>query len=111
MKSYAELVRSLTESVLRTPGDTDPRLRQSVAGRAAEIGGLPSAAGEVPADLAPLVDKIARHAYEVTEEDLAALQKAGYSDDALFEITVSGALGAARARLERGLAALRGDTP
>src|SRR5205814_2910761 len=45
-----------------------------------------------------------------TDEDLAALQRAGTSDDALFEVTVSAALGAALGRLERGLAALRGES-
>jgi hypothetical protein len=42
---------------------------------------------------------------------VAALQGAGNSDDALFEVTVAAALGAAVGRLERGLAALRGEEP
>ena len=42
---------------------------------------------------------------------LAALQRAGSSEDAIFEITVSAALGAALGRLERGLTALRGEEP
>ena len=57
------------------------------------------------------VDKVSLHAYEVTDADLGALQRAGNSDDSLFEITVAAALGAALARLERGLAALRGEEP
>lgn len=108
MRRHIRYVQSLVEAVLRSPGATDPRLRQAVAARAAEAGGGPPAGGEVPPELAPLVEKIARHAYQVTEEDLDALRRAGYSEDALFEITVSGALGAGQARLERGLAALRG---
>src|SRR5439155_17598388 len=66
--------------------------------------------GGIPAALAAYVDKVARHAYQVTDEDLGALQRAGTSDDALFEVTVSAALGAALGRLERGLAALRGKS-
>jgi hypothetical protein len=54
---------------------------------------------------------VALHAYKVTDEDLVALQRLGLSDDALFEMTVSAALGAAVCRLERGLAALRGEEP
>ena len=57
------------------------------------------------------VDMVARHAYKLTDDDLAALQRAGSSEDAIFEITVSAALGAALGRLERGLAALRGEEP
>ncbi len=65
---------------------------------------------DVPPALAAYVDKVARHAYKVTDEDLGRLQQAGHSDDALFEVTVSAALGAALGRLERGLAALRGES-
>ena len=63
------------------------------------------------ADLAAYVDKVAKHAYQVTDDDLSRLQQAGHSDDALFEVTVSAALGAALGRLERGLAALRSSPP
>jgi len=59
----------------------------------------------VPADLDVLVEKIHRHAYKVTDEEIAALQ-ATYGDDQLFEIIVSAALGASRRRLFAGLAAL-----
>jgi len=37
---------------------------------------------------------------------VAALQAAGYTEDQLFELTVSAAVGAARVRLEAGLRAL-----
>ena len=40
---------------------------------------------------------------------MAALQGAGGADDAIFEITIAAAVGAALGRLERGLAALRGE--
>jgi len=59
----------------------------------------------VPADLDVLVEKIHRHAYKVTDEEIAALQ-ATYGDDQLFEIIVSAALGASRARLVAGLQTL-----
>jgi hypothetical protein len=59
----------------------------------------------VPADLQTLVDKIHRHAYRVTDDDVARA-RAVYGDDALFEIIVSAALGASRRRLLTGLEAL-----
>ena len=63
----------------------------------------------VPAAVAGFVDKVARRAYTVTDDDIMALRQAGYSEDAIFEITASAAVGAALGRLERGLAALRGE--
>jgi alkylhydroperoxidase family enzyme len=59
----------------------------------------------VPPDLQALVDKVHRHAYKVTDEDFARLRTT-YSDDELFEVVVSAALGAARQRLFAGLSAL-----
>ncbi len=84
----------MLRGVLGGPGETDPAIRQA----AAEGSG-------VPADLQPLVDKIHRHAYRVTDEDIAALRER-YGDDRMFEIVVSAALGASRRRLLAGLAAL-----
>lgn len=110
MRRHLAHVQKLVAAVLRSPGATDARLRQAITARAAETGGgmpVPGAArGDIPPELAPLLEKIARHAHQVTEADLDALRRAGYSEDALFEITVSGALGAGQSRLERGLAAL-----
>ena len=59
----------------------------------------------MPADLQALVDKVHRHAYRVTDEDVASVQ-AKYGDDQTFEIVVSAALGASRRRLLAGLKAL-----
>lgn len=113
---YAAFTDALVESVLATPGHMPGELRRAVLARAARLSGRTSLGGReggdgVPAPLAAYVDKVARHAYKVTDEDVAALQRAGTSDDAVFEVTVSAALGAALGRLERGLAALRGEEP
>jgi alkylhydroperoxidase family enzyme len=63
----------------------------------------------VPQALAQYVDAVARHAYRVTDADVAALQRSGQSDDSIFEITVAAAVGAAMHRLTRGMMALRGE--
>jgi len=42
----------------------------------------------------------------VTDADIEGLLRAGFSEDEIFEVTASAALGAALARLERGLAVL-----
>ena len=61
----------------------------------------------VPADVQTLIDKIHRHAYKVTDDDIARLRST-YSEDQLFELVVSASLGASRNRLMAGLAALEG---
>jgi len=117
---YAALTKRLVDSVLAPSGHMASDARQAVLARAARLGGRPSSplsqrergtGGEdIPPALAGYVDKVALHAYTVTDEDLAALKRAGNSDDVLFEATVSAALGAALGRLERGLSALRGES-
>ena len=97
--------KRLTEAVVNTPGDATPELRQAVLERA--MGGRDG----VPPALRTYVDTVARHAFRVTDSDVTALQQAGNSDDALFEITVAAAVGAALHRLDRGLAALGGEEP
>ena len=76
------------------PGESDPALRRAVRDQQG-----------VPRELQPLVEKIHRHAYKVTDEDIAAAQRK-YGDDRMFELVVSAAIGAARKRLVAGLRAL-----
>jgi len=113
---YAALTKRLIDSVLGTPGHTTTELRRAVLARAfgppsSPLSGTERETGgeDIPPDLAGYVDKVALHAYKVTDEDLVALKRAGNSDDLLFEVTVSAALGAAAGRLQRGLSALRGE--
>jgi alkylhydroperoxidase family enzyme len=95
MDRHMKRVAALRAAVFESPGRVEPEMRQAVGqGR------------DVPELLRAYVDKVHRHAYEVTDEDVEALEQAGYSQDQLFEITVSAAVGAGLSRLERGLAAL-----
>lgn len=107
---YAEKVRRLTEAVLVGSGETKATLRQEVEARAAVLGGgLRKSRGEMPPDLRSYVEKVARRAHEVGDQEIEELKQAGWSEDAIYEITVSAALGAGLGRLERGLAALEGE--
>ena len=106
---YEAFKQRLVDAVIETPGDTSPALRRGALERAKRPGGPRHA--DIPAPLAAYIDKVARHAYKVTDEEVAALQRGGQSDNALFEITVAAALGASLERLERGMAALRGQEP
>jgi alkylhydroperoxidase family enzyme len=57
-----------------------------------------------PAAFGPFLEKVRRHAYRVTDEDVEALKAAGHSEDEIFELTVAAAVAAG---LERRAAALR----
>jgi alkylhydroperoxidase family enzyme len=61
---------------------------------------------EAPPDFAPYLDKVRRNAYKVTDEDIEALKHVGYSEDVIFEQTVSVAVAAGLERLEAGLEVL-----
>ena len=102
---YDALQKRVVDAVLNAPGDTTETQRRAVLEQARET---PGAKGNLPPALTRYVDTVARHAYKVTDADVTALQRAGQSDDSLFEITVAAAVGAALHRLDRGMAALRG---
>jgi alkylhydroperoxidase family enzyme len=109
-EAHAVYAQRLIEAVLTSPGDTEPSVRQSVEALSAQLGGRPSSQTDaIPPELISYIKKVALHAYKTTDEDIEALRKAGFSEDAIFEITVSAALGAGMARLERGLTALKDD--
>ena len=91
---HAALRDRVLESVLQGPAETNHAIRRAAAD-----------GHGVPGELQGLVDKIHRHAYKVTDEDLARL-RSGYPDDQLFEVVVSAALGASERRLLAGLEAL-----
>jgi hypothetical protein len=94
---HAAGMQRLADSVLAGPGT----LESSIRGAAAE-------GTDVPEALRGYLDKVARHAFKVTDEDVEALRGAGYSEDQIFEATVSCALGAGLRRLEAGLGAIDG---
>jgi alkylhydroperoxidase family enzyme len=110
MSRLDELFQRLRNHTLTLPGHTDPALRQAIEQRVAQASGRRRGAkeGAIPAALHSYLDKLTRNAYKITEDDLAALHQAGYSDDAIYELSIAAAVGAGAARLERGLEAVRG---
>jgi alkylhydroperoxidase family enzyme len=56
--------------------------------------------------LRTLVDKVARRATTVTDEDISAVRAAGVTEDQIFEIVVCGAVGQAVRQHDQALAAL-----
>ena len=61
---------------------------------------------EAPPDFVPYLDKVRNNAYKVTDEDIEKLKDAGYSEDVIFEQTVSVAVAAGLERLKAGLEVL-----
>jgi hypothetical protein len=55
---------------------------------------------------ATLVDKVARHAFSVTDGDIASVRDSGLSEDQVFEIVVCAAIGEATRQYDTALAAL-----
>lgn len=61
---------------------------------------------DVPEDWAKYVSKVRDQSYKVIDEDIGDLKAKGYSEDAIFEVTIAASLGAAWERLEAGLKSL-----
>jgi len=102
-------LQAVADAIFGSDGHTDRALRRDVgAFVTAIVNGrdVGEAAPAVPEKLRPYLQKLAKHAYQVTDDDLAALRSDGYSEDMIFEITTSAALAAALAQMDRGLAAL-----
>jgi alkylhydroperoxidase family enzyme len=87
-------------------GALDLGVRRAILARAKVLRGDP-APDDVPAHLRTYVDKVAKHAYKVTDEDIEALQ-AKHGTREIYEITVAASVGAALARRETAIALLRG---
>ena len=83
---FLPLRTATAAALLGGAGTTPVELRQAIA------------AGEAPAELAALVQKIRTRAYTVLDQDLDVL-RSRYSEDQLFEIVVAAAFGAASERL------------
>src|SRR5262245_59541920 len=93
---HAESVARLAQSAQYAPGATDHAFRLAVQQWATATRSTSQATDPAPIHplVAAYVDKVSRHAYLVTDEDVAALKAAGYSEDAIFEITVAAAVAA-----------------
>ncbi len=92
---HAERMKRVLDCVLFGPGTLDASIRKAAA-----------AGKGVPEILASYVQKVQKNSYKVVDRDIEALRQAGYSEDQIFELTVSAALGAGWSRVEAGLKAV-----
>lgn len=92
---YDALLEELRSAALESPGETAPELRLAAATDRA-----------VPPELAPWVAKVRERAYTTTDAEVEELRRAGWSEDAIFEVTVAAAVGAGLERFAAGVRAL-----
>jgi len=105
---YPPKVQKAVDALLTSPAVCMPKLRQAVEAYASRLCGGATEAPEIPTDLVDYVRKVVLYAYKTTEEDIQRLKEAGYSEDAIFEITLCASMGAGLACMERGLTVLKG---
>ncbi len=102
-----ERVRKVLDLIRQAPGRVPTETRTAVFDRARQLAGVSSAPSPVLSPpLGEYVDRVAEKPATVTEQHIAGLQASGLSEDEIFEVTLSAALGAAAGRFERGLDAL-----
>jgi hypothetical protein len=96
MDPHQGMLKRLQDAVFSGPGTLDSALRQAV-GAGTQISGA----------LEPYVRKVRQRDYKGIDNCIADLRSAGYSDDQIFEATVSAAVGAGVWRLQLVVKALR----
>ena len=93
---YADLVAALRAAVFDSAGEVEPTLRQAAG-----------AGGDLPERWAAYAAKVRDASYRITDDDVAALEAAGCSQEEIFEVTVAAATGAALHRLDVALRAMQ----
>ena len=99
MTDIAQLRRALVARVLDSNGTAPQEQRRAAFDNA----GLDE-------PMRTLIEKVAHHADEVTDDDVAAVRAAGLSEDQIFEIVVCAAVGQANRQYDSALAALAAAT-
>jgi hypothetical protein len=87
--------RALVDRVLNAAGKADEEQRARAFNNA-----------DVPLPLRELIGKVATSPTQITDADFAAAKALGFSEDQLFELVISAAVGQSARLYESGLAAL-----
>jgi hypothetical protein len=72
-----------------------------VADPIAELRNVVATSAPAPAEMADYLSKVRDRAYAVVDRDIEALEKAGFSEDVIFEQTVAVAIAEGLRRLDR----------
>jgi hypothetical protein len=86
--------KAATARVLDGPGQASPEARRAAFANEGVAGAARA-----------LIDKVAKHADQITDDDVAAAKRE-LSEDQIFELVVCAAMGQATRQLEAALAAL-----
>lgn len=105
MSDIQQARAALTKRILEGAGNASSSERRAAFNNS----GLAESRLALP--VSTLVDKVARHAYRVTDEDIhavrmSAAKASGLSEDQIFEIVVCAAIGQATRQYDTALAAL-----
>lgn len=92
-------IRHAQKALLRRILEGDGKASSSERRAAFNNSGLAESVGA-------LVDKVAKHAYKVTDGDITAARESGLSEDQVFEVVVCAAIGVATRQYDTALAAL-----
>jgi hypothetical protein len=95
---HARRLGDLRRAVLDGDGVTDRELRAAAASGAS-----------MSEPLGSYTAKVRDASYRITDEDVEGLKVDGIGEEAIFEVTVAAALGAALQRFEAGLRAVTGE--
>ena len=99
MPDVRQAQKALVERILEGDGKASPSERRAAFNNT----GLAEPLGT-------LVDKVAKQAYRVTDEDVTAAKVSGLSEGQVFEILVCAAVGQATRQYETAFAALKDAT-
>jgi hypothetical protein len=94
---HAAEIGALRRAVFESPGSTELAVRVAAG-----------SGGQLPDPIGSYAEMVRDRSYRITDSDLDELTAAGLSDDAIFELTVAAAVGAALQRLTAGMRAIRG---
>jgi hypothetical protein len=95
MSDIKQARKTLISRILEGAGNASPSERRAAFNN--------SGLAEPPATL---VDKVARYAHRVTDEDIAVALASGLSEDQLFELVVCAAIGQASRQYDTAFTAL-----
>jgi hypothetical protein len=99
MSDITKVRKGLVARILEGDGKASPAQRRAAFDNA----GLAE-------PLRSLIDKVAKHAYTVTDADIAAARASGVTEDQIFELAVCAAIGQATRQYDTALAALDAAT-
>ena len=108
---FVDKLHNMHDSITTGQGELDVSLRSKTVNYAQNLT-LNEAinSDQIPDALRPYLEKVVLHAYKTTDQDIEQLKNFGYTEDEIFELTISAAFGAGYARYLQGISVLKTST-